>query len=59
MYEVEEVFRCGGISVIFSVYASISRAGVPSHEVDFELDFRYVNTSYGAPIYQKLETIVM
>ena len=48
IYEVEEVFPWGGISVIFSVYASISRVGVPSHEIDFLLDFRCVTEFYGA-----------
>ena len=32
-YEVEEVLPWGGISVIFSFYASISRTSVPSHEI--------------------------
>ena len=58
-YEVEEVFPWVGISVIFSFCASISRVGVPSHEIEFELDFRYVNIFHGAWIYQKVETIVM
>ena len=58
-YEVEEVFSWGGISMFFSVYASISRVGVPSQEIDFWLNFRYVNKFNGAIIYQKLENSVM
>ena len=37
------VFPWGGISVIFSFGASISRISIPSHEIEFWLDFRYVN----------------
>ena len=48
VYEVEEAFPCRGISVIFAVCLSVSRVDVPSHEIDFGLDFKYVNVLCGA-----------